>query len=50
MGLLPLALALKLWGLVALSAHICVGTIVENFGDLPTVDYDFIVIGGMTRP
>lgn len=38
---------LKLLGIVTLSALPCIGVIVENFGDLPAVDYDFIVVGGM---
>jgi hypothetical protein len=40
-------LALKLWSLATLSAQLCIGAIVESFADLPTVDYDFIVVGGM---
>lgn len=39
---------LKLLGIVTLSALPCIGVIVENFGDLPAVDYDFIVVGGGT--
>jgi hypothetical protein len=44
MGLIP-----SLWCLVMLSAPFCIGIIVENFGDLPTVEYNFIVVGGISH-
>jgi hypothetical protein len=51
-GLLSISLVrvLKLWVVAMLSAQMCVGAIVESFADLPTAEYDFIVVGGMTRP
>ncbi|KAF5384221.1 hypothetical protein D9615_003450 [Tricholomella constricta] len=38
----------SLWKFVALSAQLCAGAIFERVTDLPTMDFDFIIVGGGT--